>query len=987
LIPFRWILVIALISQVTFATAQEKDEPKTRAEQIIRAVEDTIGVDIEELSPDDIKKLEERALQLKEISVKDQLSEGGDGAQGNTQGNQQGNKQLLDEVREATESVEKLVETASEELREGAPDVDIFGFNYIQEREVKLFNSALDVKPPANYIIGAGDEINVNIWGYSDYNEVFVVESEGYIQPRFVGRVYVKGLSVNEAKKVLLSKFDRIYDLKNSKFDITINYSRVITVNLVGEVLNPGSYTLPAINSAFNILAFVGGPSELGSLRNIQIKRDGEIIDRFDLYRFLFHPERQNDIFLQNNDYLFVPLSQKVVEIKGEVKRPGKYELLERETFDDLLEYAAGFTPRSYTKTIQVRRFENNSVFIFDMDLDSLKRVGGALPLKNGDEIRVRKIPERIENVLTIKGPVLLPGQYEFRENMRISDLIKEAGGFNVEVYKKEAYLVRTQEDFTKTTIKLDVEKIINEAGGEADLTLMKRDEVEFFSQSYFYDPFGVSVYGAVRNPRSFRMQKGMTIRDLILMAGGLEKFAYVERAYISRKNRSDNSWSYYAFKVDTTNNMAALDQYLIQENDQVSILSNLDFVKDNRVSIKGAVRNPGTFELWRDLSLKDIILISGGLTESAYLSRAYIYRVYDNLDEEIIAVDLDTSNNMHSLDAIKLFRNDKIEIFSKNNYYESYPVEVNGSVRDPGLFKYRKEMSLADGLILAGGLKFAASNHRIEVARVANFEESVANDTPLKIEIIQLDISVDLADDPIANEFILEPFDQIFIREQPGFDFQEKVYIGGEVKYPGTYVLKVKNEDVESIIERAGGLTEYAFKDGATLNRQEDNLGKVLMDLENALRRPKSKFNYILKEGDAIDIPRQKDLVTITGKIAYPYIDADSVINVAHTHGKRAKYYIKHYGTGFTKQSKKRDTYVVYANGLVKETKALVGFKIYPKVEKGATVFVPEKIKRKKNKPKKEDRKDPMIWLNTFFATTTSGLTLYLLIDRALEE
>jgi len=288
---------------------------------------------------------------------------------------------------------------------------------------------------------------------------------------------------------------------------------------------------LPAINSAFNILAFVGGPSELGSLRNIQIKRDGEIIDRFDLYRFLFHPERQNDIFLQNNDYLFIPLSQKVVEIKGEVKRPGKYELLERETFDDLLEYAAGFTPRSYTKTIQVRRFENNSVFIFDMDLDSLKRVGGALPLKNGDEIRVRKIPERIENVLTIKGPVLLPGQYEFRENMRISDLIKEAGGFNVEVYKKEAYLVRTQEDFTKTTIKLDVEKIINEAGGEADLTLMKRDEVEFFSQSYFYDPFGVSVYGAVRNPRSFRMQKGMTIRDLILMAGGLEKFAYVERA------------------------------------------------------------------------------------------------------------------------------------------------------------------------------------------------------------------------------------------------------------------------------------------------------------------------------------------------------------------------------------------------------------------------------------------------------------------------
>jgi len=432
---------------------------------------------------------------------------------------------------------------------------------------------------------------------------------------------------------------------------------------------------------------------------------------------------------------------------------------------------------------------------------------------------------------------------------------------------------------------------------------------------------------------------------------------------------------------------MAALDNYLIQENDMVSILSNLDFARDNRVTIKGAVRNPGTFELWRELTLKDLILISGGLTEAAYLPRAYIYRRYDNLDEEIIAVELDTENDMNALDAIKLMRDDQIEIFSKSNYYESYPVEVNGSVRDPGLFKYRQSMSLSDALVLAGGLKFSASNHRIEIARITNFEESIANDIPLEVEIIQVDISVDIERDPIANGFILKPFDQIFVREQPGFDFQEKVYVGGEVKYPGVYVLESKDEHVESIIERAGGLTEYAFVGGATLKRKQDNLGKVFMDLERAMRRPKSKFNYILKEGDALDIPRQKDLVTIGGKIAYPYIDADSVINVAHTHGKRARYYIKNYATGFTKQSKKRDTYVVYANGLVKETRSLIGFKIFPKVEKGSTVYVPEKVKRKKkDKSYKGEKRDPLVYLNSFFATATSGLTLYLLIDNALE-
>lgn len=979
------VLVFAGLAASAQQPANERDQ--SRATKIIRAVEDTIGIEIENLGAEDIKDLEKRALELKNVSVSDRLKSGsGDG--GNQPSNQQGNKELLDEVKEATEKVEKLVETASEQLRESAPDVDIFGFDYVQEREVKLFNSALDVKPPDNYIIGAGDEINVNIWGYSDYNEVFVVEKEGYIQPRFVGRVYVKGLRVDDARKVLLSKFDQIYDLRNSKFDITINYSRVITVNVVGEVLNPGSYTLPAINSAFNILAFVGGPSAIGSLRNIQIKRNGEVIDRFDLYRYLFHPERQNDIFLQNNDYLFVPLAQKIVEITGDVKRPGKYELLESETFEDLLEFAAGFTPTSYTKSIQVRRYDNNAVFIFDVDVDSLRRVGGVLPLKNGDLIRVRSIPERIDNILKITGPVKLPGQYEFREGMRVNDLVREAGGFQEEVYKKEAYLTRTREDFTKYTIKLDVAGILNNPGGEADLLLQKRDEVEFFSQDYFYDPYGVTIFGAVRNPRSFRLQQGMSIRDLIMLAGGLEQFAYLDRAYISRRNPEDNTWSYYAFKVDTSNNMAALDEYLIQPYDQVAIMSNLDFSRDNRVSIKGAIRNPGTYELWRDLSLKDVILIAGGLTEAAYLQRAYIYRKYDNLDEEIIPVELDTANGMLALEQLKLQRNDEIEIFSKNSYYESFPVEVAGAVRDPGLFLYRNNMTLADALILGGGLKFGASNHRVEVARVANFRESVEEDVPLRIEIIQLDISVDLARDNVANGFLLEPFDQVYVRETPGFDFQEKVYISGEVKYPGTYVLRDKNEQLESLIRRAGGLTEYAFADGATLVREEDRLGKVLVDLEKALRRPKSKFNYILKEGDVVTVPRQKDLVTISGKIAYPYIDADSLVNVAHTPGKRARYYIRNYGTGFTKQSKRRDTYVVYANGLVKDTRSLVGFKIYPKVERGASIYVPEKVKkqRRDRSQPRERRFDPLTFLNTVFATTTSGVTLYLLVDRALE-
>ncbi|MEZ5002303.1 MAG: SLBB domain-containing protein [Chitinophagales bacterium] len=981
------IIVILLVTIYSNCFAQNNDPTKPSSADIIKAVEDTIGIKIDDLTPGEIERLKERALELQGFSTKDKLkSQTGNG--NNEQGNQQSNKQLIDEVKEATEKVEKLVETASEELREDAPDVDVFGFNYIQEREVKLFNSALDVKPPDNYIIGPGDEINVNIWGYSDYNEVFTVEKEGYIQPRQVGRVYIKGLRVDEAKKVLLSKFDRVYDLGNSKFDISINYSRVITVNIVGEVINPGSYTLPAINSAFNILAYIGGPSPIGSLRNIQIKRDGEVIDRFDLYRFLFHPERQQDIFLQNNDYLFVPLAQKIVEIKGDVKRPGKYELLQTETFEDLLQYAAGYTPTSYTKSIQIKRYKNNSVYIFDLDLDSVKQVGGTIVLENGDVVSVRKIPEILDNYILINGPMFQPGRYEFKPNLYLSELIKQTGGFKDEVYTEEAYLTRTRDDFTRYTIKFNLGELLANPKSDKDILLSKKDEIEIFSKTYFYDPYSVSIQGAVRNPRVFKLQEGMTLKDIILLAGGLEKYAYLKRGYITRSNKFDNTIDYLSFEIDTINNLANLDKFLIQENDKVVILSNLDFIQDGRISINGAVKNPGTFELWKEITLKDLILIAGGLRENAFLKRAYVFRKKSDLSEEIIPVYLDTTNNLAALDSIPLRRNDRIEIFSIDNYKTSFPFEINGLVRKPGVFIYKENLSLSDAITLGGGLKFEASNHRIEIARVSNFEESVDLDVPIEIEILYVDANADLLNDPVANEFEIQPFDQIFVRKTPGFEFQEKVFLKGEVKYPGIYALKSKDEKLSSLINRAGGITQYAFLDGAKMTREDKNLGKVFLNMERALRRPNSKYNYILKEGDFIEIPKVQELVTVSGTVAYPFIDADSTISGAYTNGKRAKYYIKNYGTGFTKRSYKKYTYVVYANDQVKKTKRFFGAKIYPKVEQGATVHVPYKApKAKRERLPREERKSPLVILESFMASTASGITLYLLLDRALER
>jgi polysaccharide export outer membrane protein len=199
-------------------------------------------------------------------------------------------------------------------------------------------------------------------------------------------------LTLQNAIQVIKARYSRAYMIENSQFDVTLNYSRVINVNVVGEVELPGSYTIPAVNTVFNLMSFIGGPTKLGSIRNIQIKRNGVVIRNFDLYNFLNNPTAQDDYFLQNNDYIFVPMSNKLVTISGAVQRPFKYELLENETFEDLLKFAGGYNANALTNYLQILRYVNNKAIIIDVDLDSLRASKGKLKLLNGDAISIRMI-------------------------------------------------------------------------------------------------------------------------------------------------------------------------------------------------------------------------------------------------------------------------------------------------------------------------------------------------------------------------------------------------------------------------------------------------------------------------------------------------------------------------------------------------------------------------------------------------------------------
>ncbi len=885
------ILILLLFSGFTsnaqlfnFTPPVEDEQPSIQ--EIIKRIEDTLSIRQGKVKTEDIKLATDKLQQIN--PTKTEI-----GTDKNAP------DKLLIEAQKATETVEKLTETATLELREGLDSVDIFGFDFFRRKEIKLFNNAVDIKPPLNYILGVGDQIVVSIWGYADYNRLFYIDKDGYIQQENIGRIYLKGLTLQQAKELLRTRFSNAYMIDKSNFDVSINYSRVITINVVGDVENPGSYTFPAINTAYNILAYVGGPTKSGSIRDIQIKRDGKIIEKFDMYKFLFEPEKQGDIFLNNNDYIYVPLQKNIVKITGEVNKPGKYEMLDNETLDDLLKYCGGYKPNAFKNIIQVKRYLDNKSVILDFNLDSLKQLKQKLVLLNGDEILVRAIPEQYKNFVEISGSVMLPGKYELQEGYKVRDIISKAQGFKDDIYMDEAYVVRTNiDDGRKNIYRINLNNVMDDPNSIDNMTLQIRDIIETYSKTYFLDTFSISISGEVRKPRRFALEKQMTLRDAIMM--------------------------------------------------------------------------------------------SGGLTDFAFLDKIIIYRVNENLADKQISFKIDTTDNYAKLESFKLQKRDRIIVQRDLSKIDKYTIEVNGMVRKPGSLAYHESMTLADAIILSDGFKMEAASNRIEIARIANFDKAISQSVPTQITILSYSIGKNIGKDVIANTVKLQPYDQIYVRPTPEFDYQSKVNISGEVLYPGDYVLVSKDEKISSLIERAGGLTRFAYPNGARLFRKTDGIGNVLMDLDKALRRKSSKYNYILLKGDSVIIPAIKDLVALQGEYNYPTKDRPENLYMPFSNGKNAKFYIRSHGAGFAKTAKRIKTYVVYPNGKIQKARRA-------SIEKGSTIVIPKKGEKKKKKDevlnsedeakKQSNKYNAVKTINIMVGTIASAVTTAILLMSLIKR
>ena len=485
------------------------------------------------------------------------------------------------------------------------PKAKIFGQDIFRNNKLNFYQKALDAKAPENYKLGPGDEISISIWGFNEFSETLEVDARGYISPSSYGRIYVKGLTFKNMRSLLKNKFSTFFDMQNSEIDVSLSYSKVITVNIVGEVYNPGSYVIPSINTAFNALISSNGPTQIGTVRNIYIKRNGKTVDSLDVYKFLFDPEKSHDIYLQDGDYLFVPPAKNLIEISGAVNRPYTYEAKDNESVSDMVRYAGGFSAKAYRDIITLKRLDYNDMRVFDVhsnDFDSEL-------VDNGDELIVNHISNKLSNVITINGNIGVAGEYEYKNGEKLLELLNRAKCISQKTFLEKVYIIRLNSDRTKSHIAINLESILEDETHSDNILMQEYDIVNVMSIDDFDDNFNISVEGAVRNPGDFNFGDGMSLQSALFLAGGLTQQAEGSRVEISRIMEYDiNSNKLKPRRAIVKNVKVGNDLVLSQEAenfelqpyDQIFVRSNPDFEPVINVQILGEVKYPGTYSILR---------------------------------------------------------------------------------------------------------------------------------------------------------------------------------------------------------------------------------------------------------------------------------------------------------------------------------------------------------------------------------------------------
>ncbi len=553
-----------------------------------------------------------------------------------------GTEQNEARLREATqeESTTSVLENPQPDSRELAQENQVFGRNIFNTRNL-TFEPSVNLATPPNYRLGPGDEVIIDIWGTSQNTIRQQISPDGTINIEKIGPVSLSGMTVSEANEYLKRVLGKTYsglDALDGTLEIrlTLGNARTIQINVMGEVIQPGTYALSSFSTVFHALYRAGGVNEIGSLRNVQVTRNGKTVAKVDVYDFIMKGKTQDDIRLQEGDVIIVPAYEALVQISGNVKRPMKFEMKKNETLATLIGYAGGFSADAYTRSLRVVR-QNGEEY----EINTVKEIDySAYPMRNGDVVTAEAILNRFTNKLEVRGAVYRPGIYQLNGEINtVRALVNEAKGLMGDAFTNRAVLQREREDLTTEIISVDVRSIM--AGTSPDIPLQKNDILYIPSIHDLEDRGDVAIFGEVAKPDSYSYSDNMTLEDLIIRAGGLRESASTVRVDVSRRikdpkstHSTDSIGQMFTFALKDGFVIDGEQGFTLQPYDQVFVRRSPGYQAQQNVQVTGEVIFGGTYAMTTtEERLSDLVKKAGGATPKAYLRGAKLIRVAN--DEE----------------------------------------------------------------------------------------------------------------------------------------------------------------------------------------------------------------------------------------------------------------------------------------------------------------------------------------------------------------
>ena len=512
----------------------------------------------------------------------------------------------------------------------------VYGRNIFTNDKLS-FEPDLNMATPQNYRLGPGDEIIIDIWGASEDIIRKEISPDGSINVPGLGVISLNGMNIADAKEYLKSELSKIYADEGNQIQVTLGKTRSIKINVMGEVMVPGTYTLSAFASVFHALYSAGGVTDLGSLRNIKVARNGKTVAEVDVYEYIMQGKTSDDINLQEGDVVIVPTYDAIVKVEGKVKRPMKYEMKENETVSTLLKYAGFFAPNAYKNSVRVVRQEGREYSIATVERDNF----GAFKLMDGDVVSADSIINRFSNKLEIKGAVYRPGIYEYCESINtVKKLLQQADGLLGDAFTNRAVLYRQRENLTSEVLPVDVKGILD---GTAEDVELRKNDILFVPSIYDIKNIGnVYISGEVVKPGTYPYADNMTLEDIVITAGGLKDAASLVRVDISRRMK-DNKGTHAIDTVGQNFSFGLKDGFIVDGEpgfvlepfDQVFVRRSPGYSEQKNVTVNGEVLYSGEYSLnYKNERLSSLISRAGGLTVFGYARGAKLTRVAN--DHEI---------------------------------------------------------------------------------------------------------------------------------------------------------------------------------------------------------------------------------------------------------------------------------------------------------------------------------------------------------------